>query len=267
MKTWTALLTVVLAGAPAAAQTSVPLTLDEAVRRGIETSHRLAAATAAGDAASASAAVSRAARRPLVTAHAGAMRTNHVDPLALRLLDNQVQVIYPDIPDTYRTRVDVEWPVYTGGRLNAIERAARLEAEAVRGDRAAAESDLRLEITRAYWSYVTAIESLHVVTESEQRIQGHLQAVRARLEAGVVPRNDVLSVESQESRHRMLRIRRKPRAAWRRRPSRVSWDWPLERPSRRFRSSSRLRPAWAHARNSWSRPAASGPIARRSCSA
>ena len=207
MKIATALLIVGLAAAPAAAQTPMRLTLDEAVRRGLETSHRLAAVTADSDAAGASVAVSRAARRPLVTAQAGAMRKNHIDPLSLTLPDNQTQVIYPDIPDTYRARIDVEWAIYTGGRLNAIERAASLEALATRDDRAAAESDLRLEITRAYWNYVTAIESLHVVEQSEQRIHGHLEAVRARLDAGVVPRNDVLSVESQESRQRMLRIR------------------------------------------------------------
>ena len=44
--------------------------------------------------------------------------------------DNQLRVIYPDVPDNYRTRLDLQWPIYTGGRLDALERAARIDATA-----------------------------------------------------------------------------------------------------------------------------------------
>ena len=44
--------------------------------------------------------------------------------------NNQLRIIYPDVPDNYRTRLDVQWPIYTGGRLDALERAARIEATA-----------------------------------------------------------------------------------------------------------------------------------------
>jgi outer membrane protein len=110
------------------------------------------------------------------------------------------------VPDNYRTRLDLQWPIYTGGRLDASERAARAEARASSDDLAAARADLRLEITRAYWALVTARESLRVVEESVTRIDAHLQDVRNQLTAGLVPPNEVLSVEAQESRQRMLRI-------------------------------------------------------------
>ena len=196
-----------MAAWPAGAQAPLSLTLDDALRRGVETSHRLAAATAGSESAEAAVAVRHAASRPLITAQAGALRTSHIVPFVLELPGNQSQLIYPDITDNYRTRVDLEWPLYTGGRLGALERASRLDADAVQHDVAAAESDLRLEITRAYWAYVTAIESLRVVQESERRIQAHVQDLRLRLAAGVVPRSDVFSAEAQQSRQRMLRIR------------------------------------------------------------
>ena len=72
------------------------------------------------------------------------------------------------MPDNYRTRLDLQWPIYTGGRLDALERAARIEATASADDIAAARADLTLEITRAYWALVTAIESLRVVEESRE---------------------------------------------------------------------------------------------------
>jgi outer membrane protein TolC len=125
------------------------------------------------------------------------------------LLNNQLRVIYPDVPDNYRTRVDVQWPIYTGGRVGALERAARAEADASDDDVAAARGDLGLEITRAYWALVTAIEAQRVVEASLTQIEAHLQDTRNQLNAGLVPPNDVLSVEAQESRQRMLSIQAK----------------------------------------------------------
>jgi outer membrane protein len=187
-------------------QAPLRLTLDEAIARGIETSHRLAEARARGDAATATVDERRAASMPQLAAQAGYTRTNHVDPFGLALPTGQFEAIYPDIPDNYRTRLDLQWPVYTGGRLDALERAARADAAASAADVEAARNDLRLEVTRAYWSLVTAIESLRVVDESVKQVQAHLQDVRNRFGQGLVPPNDVSSVEALEARERMLRI-------------------------------------------------------------
>ena len=68
-------------------------------------------------------------------------------------------MVYPDIPDNYRARLDLQWPIYTGGRADALERAARAERGAIGKDLDAARADLRLEITRAFWALVTAREA------------------------------------------------------------------------------------------------------------
>jgi outer membrane protein len=184
----------------------VSLTLDEAIAKGLAASHRLAEATAQGDAAQAVANERRAAAMPTAAVQAGYTRTNHVDTFGILLPNNELKVIYPDIPDNYRTRLDLQWPIYTAGRLGALERAARAEAAASADDLNAARADLRLEITRAYWAFVTAIESVRVVEESLTRVRAHLQDVRNQFNAGLVPPNDVSSVEAQESRERMLTV-------------------------------------------------------------
>ena len=195
------------ADAQTAAQSPVlRLTLDDAIRDGLQRSHRLAEAAARGEAADAVSAERHAATLPQVAALAGYMRTNHIDTFGILLPTNQLKIIYPDVPDNYHTRLDLQWPIYTGGRLDAVERAARAEARASLDDLAAARADLRLDITRAYWALVTSREALRVVEESVTRIDAHLQDVRNQLAAGLVPPNDVLSVEAQESRQRMLRI-------------------------------------------------------------
>jgi len=184
----------------------VRLTLDDAVARGLETSHRIAEAIARGDAAEASAGQRRAALMPQIAAQAGYTRTNHVDTFGVLLPNNQLRVIYPDIPDNYRSRLDLQWPVYTAGRLDALERAARIEANASGDDVAAARRDVAVDVARAYWTLVSAAASLSAVEESVRRVGAHLQDVRNQLAAGLVPPNDVLSVEAQESRQRMLAI-------------------------------------------------------------
>lgn len=182
------------------------LTLDEAVRRGLQASPRLAESAARGEAAAAVADQRHAGMLPQVAAQAGYARTNHVEEFGVPLPNNQLRIIYPDVPDNYRARLDVQWPVYTGGRLEAIERAARSEAVASSSELEAARTDLRLEITRAYWTLVTADESVRVVDESLARTRAHLQDARNRLDAGLTPPNEVLTAEAQESRQRMFSI-------------------------------------------------------------
>ncbi len=182
------------------------LTLEEAVQRGLETSHRIAEAGARGDAAEAAAGGRHAATLPQIAALAGYTRTNHVDAFGILLPTNQLRVIYPDVPDNYRTRLDLQWPIYTGGRLDALERAARIEATASADDIATARRDLTLEITRGYWALVAATESLRVVEASAARVDAHLEDVRHQLEAGLIPPSDVFTVEAQASRQRMLTV-------------------------------------------------------------
>jgi outer membrane protein TolC len=188
------------------APSPLALTLDEAIARGLATSHRLAEAAAQGQAAEAVANERRAASMPAAAVQAGYTRTNHVRTFGILLPNNQLNVIYPDIPDNYRTRLDLQWPIFTAGRLGALEHAARAEASASADDLNAARADLRLEITRAYWAYVTAIESVRVVDESLARMRAHLLDVRNQFNTGLVPPNDVSSVEAQESRERMLAV-------------------------------------------------------------
>ncbi len=194
---------------PAAAQSTdavVRLTLDEAIARGLSTSHRVEEAGARHDAGAAVIDQRHAALMPRISGQAGYVRTNHVDPFGILLPNNQLRVIYPDIPDNYRSRLDAQWPLYTGGRLEALERAAQTDASALDHDRSAVRSDVRAEISRAYWSLVSASESIAVLDRALERVDAHLRDARNRLEAGLVSPLDVLSAEAQRARQQMLRI-------------------------------------------------------------
>ena len=198
-----------LAWTAAVAAQDVPvvrLTLDEAQSRARETSHRLAEARARESVAQATVTVRQTADLPTVAAIAGYTRTNHVIPFIVPSSIGPPRVLYPDVPDNYHTRLDLQWPIYTGGRTDALERAARSEAAAVGAEVSVAQADLRLEVARAFWAVVTARTTVDVLEQGVSRSQAHVADVRQRFAAGLVPPNDIASAEAQESRARMLAI-------------------------------------------------------------
>jgi outer membrane protein len=193
-----------------AGQEPIRLTLEETQARAQQASHRLAELRAREAAAGAGADIRAAADRPNVTLQAGYTRTNHVDEFVLPSLSGgPSRVLYPDVPDNWRTRIDLQWPIYTGGRADALERAARAEASAVTAEVQSARADLRLEVARAFWALVTARSSVAVLDRAVERAQAHVNDVRERLRTGLVPPNEVASAEAQASRQRMLAIESK----------------------------------------------------------
>ena len=197
----------VMPAAPARAQDApIPLTLEQAITQGLANSHRLADLQGRYDAAAATEAARQAAQMPVVAAQGGYTRTNHVEEFTIVQPGQPRSVIYPDVPDNYRARLDLQWPIYTAGRLDALERAARAERNATGADLDAARSDLRLEITRAFWALVTAGETERVLERSLAAIDSHVRDLRNRLEQGLIPPNEVLTAESRQANERLLAI-------------------------------------------------------------
>jgi outer membrane protein len=203
----TLLMCLVGAANSAFAQTApLRLTLEDAIARGIAASHRLEEMGARQDAARAIEDQREAAARPQLAALASYTRTNHVEEFSVPNASGGVRVIYPDVPDNIRTRIDLQWPIYTGGRLQAFTRAAGAEAEAAGQDRETARADLKLEITRAFLAALTARASVDVVRQALERTGAHLTDVRNQLSVGLVPPSDVLTIEAQQAHQRMLSI-------------------------------------------------------------
>ena len=207
MKTQSLFLTTlfVLTVAPADAQT-VRLTLGEAIDRAMATSHRLAEAIARETGARATVRVRESADRPTVSLSGGYTRTNHVEEFSVPQPPGVLQVIYPDVPDNLFSRVAMQWPIYTGGRTDALQRAAEAEDRAVGSEVQATRADLRLEVVRAYWALATAHESQRVLDEAVSRADADVRDVRVRFDNGLIPPNEVSSAEAQRSRQQVQQI-------------------------------------------------------------
>ena len=204
---WTAIAVALLLTTTAvihAQEEPLRLTLDEAIARADRNSHRLAELRARVDGATASVDASEAASRPSIAALAGYTRTNHVDEYTLPL--QPFNPLYPDVPNNYRARVDLQWPIFTAGRLGALQRAAGAERDAAGFDLQAARLDARLEAARAFWALITATQAESVVQRALDTLDAHLRDLRSRLDQGLIPPNDVLSAEAQRSHQQVMVI-------------------------------------------------------------
>ncbi|HXW06190.1 MAG TPA: TolC family protein [Vicinamibacterales bacterium] len=197
-----------LALVPGARGQELPLalTLEEALARARAHSLRLVELQARQEGSAAQVEAREADRRPVASILGGYTRTSHVPEFSVFQPGQGASVIYPDVPDNFRSRIDLQWPIYTGGRLDALERAARAERDASGEELETARADLRLEVTRAFWALVTARETERVLERSLEAIDAHVRDLRARLDQGLIPPNDVLSAEARQSRERLLAI-------------------------------------------------------------
>jgi outer membrane protein TolC len=186
---------------------AVRLTLPDAIDRALRASHRIGEVQARQAAATAAVASRSAADMPTLSLLGGYMRTNHVDEYAIPGgALKPPTVIYPDVPDNWRSRVDLQWPIYTFGRFEALERAARSEVTAAEKDVSTTTADVRLDATRAFWALVTAYESVRVVEEALTLVEAHLRDVKNMRDVGLLAPNDVLSVEARASRQQVQLI-------------------------------------------------------------
>jgi outer membrane protein TolC len=185
---------------------TTPLTLPDAIAQGLANSQRLAELQARGEAAAFTERGYRDLLFPTLSLQGGYTRTNHVDEFSVIAPGPSRVVVYPDIPDNYRTRLDLQWPIYTGGRTDALIHAAEAERTAIGEDLKAARADLRLEITRAFYAVLTARDTEDVLRRSLEAADAHLHDVRSRFESGLIPPNDVSSAEAQTSHERVLAV-------------------------------------------------------------
>ena len=129
------------------------------------------------------------------------------DEFGIAMPGQPLRVIYPDIPDNFRTRIDFA-VADLHLRPDRCACSAPREAESAglwpgpgRGpQRPEARDHPRLLGGRH------SRESVTVLTESLRRMDATLEDVRNRLEVGLIPPNDVLSVEAQRSRQQLLLI-------------------------------------------------------------
>lgn len=199
---------------PAFGQAPLSLTLDDAVSRAIAHAPRLAEVRAREAAADATIASRNAVRLPTLTASGEYMRTNHVDEFGITQPTGAFRVVFPDIPNNYRLRSDFTVPLYPLRAAEAAVESARADRLAIAAEGRAQAADIRLEVSRAYWTLVTARESAAVIDQALKRTDAWVADVKTRVDTGLLPPNDVLTAQAQRARQSVQLIQARNAAAF-----------------------------------------------------
>lgn len=195
------------------ASPSEKLTLAAAVERALAASAGIQQAEALRQAADADVRAARSARLPQVDLQAGYSRLSDVPELLLPLPGGGQRTIFPNIPDNYRARAGLSLPLYTGGRLEALGRAAQSERAGAEQAVRASAADVVLEASNAYWSLATALETERVLAEALAAYDAHLADARNRERLGLAARNEVLAVQVERDRAELGALRARNAAA------------------------------------------------------
>lgn len=152
----------------------------------------------------------RSGAAPQVNAQASYTRTREQGPttISLPLLDETLTVEIPaPSPNVYDVRLVLQYPLFTGGRVEA--QIALAEAN-VKGAEAALErvkQQVIFGVRQAYYQLLLAQSGLEVVDRSIAQAAETLRVARARVAAGVSPRFDEVQAEVAVAQARQSQVR------------------------------------------------------------
>jgi outer membrane protein len=186
------------------------LTVDQAVELAIQNNlqHRLAEEEV--KVAEAQVAQAKAGYRPKVTLSGGIARLNQMPDLVelgrkLAALNNGLYKMgvsglsYAEGPDDgltyYSLNLQIEQPLYTGGKLTALNEQAQNNQEYSQLNLDSVEQDLICEVKKAYYQIYQAGQMLRTMDEAVASMENHVKEAGLYYRAGMVPQLDVLRTE------------------------------------------------------------------------
>lgn len=190
---------------PAAAQRR-SLTIDEAIRLGIESSKTLHTSASKAEAADARVSEAGAGRLPSLKFSGGYTRLSPVDPFTFTIPGFGTQTLSPVVLDNWNFGLTLTQPIFTGFRLSGNARVAERSADAAHLDYEKDRRDLVFNIRTAYWNVFKLSEITKVLDSTIAQVGAHLTDVKNMLAQGLATNNDVLKVQVQLSNVRLQQI-------------------------------------------------------------
>ena len=202
-----AALAVALALPLAAGAQRRPLSLDEALAAGLESSPALHASRARVDASAAGARETSALRLPSLKLGGGYTRLSEVPDFQVTLpVSPDPITVSRSYFDNFNLRLGLQQPLFTGFRLEAGARSARLLEAAAGRDLEKDRAEFVFAVKSAYWGLARAREFEKAIDETLRQISEHLKDVRAFFDQGLLTRNEVLRAELELSNAEIMKI-------------------------------------------------------------
>jgi len=99
--------------------------------------------------------------------------------------------------DNFNNSLKVNWPLYTGGRVEGQIDQAKLSADIANLGVAKAQQQLKLDTTTAYYDVLQGRNVVKVNQETVDNLTEHLKNVQAQYQVGTVAKLDVLQSQVQ----------------------------------------------------------------------
>lgn len=100
-----------------------------------------------------------------------------------------------NLNNTYFAGVQLEQPVYMGGKIMAANKMSRIGFEIARLDKNRTDSEILLAVDEAYWDVVKAKELFAVAGKYKEAVEEVLRNVQNLYERGMVPKNNLLKIQ------------------------------------------------------------------------
>ncbi len=193
-----------IAGIAASASAQVPLTLQEALKVGLENSKTLKISELNAVSAKAKYHEVDANRWANLSFQGRYTRLSTIPPSLLTLpvtvpgFGNSFQ-ISQNVYNTYNLELTVQQPLFTGFQLLNASKAARYNEKASRYDTKTDRANLEVQIATAYWTVYNAMQAEEFMKENLDRTRSHYQQAENMLAQGMLTQSDVLSAKVQVS--------------------------------------------------------------------
>ena len=173
---------------------SQPLTLDQALEFALAHNVTLRKGRQDLEEAQGLAIQQRAARLPRLATTGGYQQLDES-----RIEKVQFSAAQPATPflnnQSWNANLVVTQPIYAGGKYNSMARSSRLTREAALALYQALVANTLLEVRTAYSDVLLAVEQIVVQEASKKLLERELETARRSLEAGTVPKFNVLRAE------------------------------------------------------------------------
>jgi outer membrane protein len=191
------------------AQQKLELSLEQALKIGLENSRALHTSQFKLEAAEARAGETHATGLPSLKFSGAYTRLSDVPSQAIVLPANSFgpgfppsnvsMTLSPTILDNYTLRATVQQPLFTGGKISGAVEAAQHNAIASEHDLRRDHADIVYSITAAYWNLHRANEFKRFVDENVIQVQSHATDAQNLEKQGLLTTNDVMKVQVQLS--------------------------------------------------------------------
>jgi len=173
---------------------SQPLTLDQALEFALSHNVTLRKGRQDLEEAQGLAIQQRAARLPRLATTGGYQQLDES-----RIEKVQFSAAQPATPflnnQSWNANLVVTQPIYAGGKYNSMARSSRLTREAALALYQALVANTLLEVRTAYSDVLLAVEQIVVQEASKKLLERELETARRSIEAGTVPKFNVLRAE------------------------------------------------------------------------